>query len=352
MGMRLPLVLVLVLVIVLLASGCVKRSETAPLGPSRSIGVAFESSPRDAFGDEVYSALESETRARGGRISALGDSAEPRRPSSGLDLVLVSSRLEGRDDEQVLEVLAAGGRDLVIAAGPRFVPAVERVASKYPGQRFAVLGAKADGRTVSPNVSYIRFDDSQAVFLAGAAAALMAEDGPKDKIGFMGAAGSREGAALEAAFRAGAATVAPERRKAAGILARYCDPVRESEIAQAARAELAKKGASIAFEAGFGPEPRLVRGSELLATTRRRGGAAASILLEELFSRGSLAPGYRKMGLAEGAVDIKIDALGAKERGRLEAALSPLRDRLASGELEVPQDDAALAGYIAALPAR
>jgi hypothetical protein len=353
MGRRLSLILVLFFI----ATACARRGEAPGLGPSRAVGVAFESSPRDAFGEGVYEALESETRARGGRLvdsaDAPGSPESPRR-RAGLESLLISSRIPGRDEDQILEVLAGGGRDLVIAAGPRFSQAVERVAPRHPGQRFAALGAKADERLVSPNVLYIRFADPEAAFLAGAVAALMVEDGNKSKIGFMGSVESRESDALEAAFRAGAATARSDRRKAATVLSRYCGRALEpdGESVKATRAFLAKQGAAISLECGFGCDSRLLRGSELLARTTRKGDAAASLLLEELFSMGSLAPGYRSLGLAEGAVGIAIEVEEAKERGRLEAAIASMRENIVSGALKVPESDAELADYLALLPAR
>jgi basic membrane lipoprotein Med (substrate-binding protein (PBP1-ABC) superfamily) len=364
MGMRLSFAL---LIILLVAAGCARRDEEAPAPAGRRVSVVFESSPRDAFAQDVFAALEALARKRGGRIldedfgsaGAASESAAsgglPKRAPVGLELRCLCSKLEGRDDAQILGVLADDGPDLVLAVGPRFAASAEALASRYPKVRFAVLGAEADDRTISTNVIYLHFDDAAAAFLAGAAGAFAAFGrgaGTKAKLGFLGALDSREANRLELAFRAGAATALPALSRPGSVIAAYCGRslMPEPKAVDAWRARLAAKGAEVALETGFSPEARLLRGGELLASTARSGGAAAAAIVEELFEKGSLASGSRVLGLADGAVGLAIRVEGAQEKERLEAAIAPLRERLASGSIRPPRDEGELNEYYSSLP--
>ena len=330
---------------------------------------------RGALGEAVRSGLEREVRERGGRIVE----AEPSIGSAGtgvpagapgLEARVLSSRLEGRDDEQLLRFLAAEGRDLVIATGARFAPALARVARDYPRVRFALIGAPRGFRDGSANAAYIAFDDAQGAFLAGALAARMASGAPRPKLGFVGGADDQAGRSYLAGFSAGAAYVLPAFRKPGALLAQFCGRFEgayfDPRTAEAIASSHYNKGAAIVFHAagaagqgvyaaarkaglpamgsdGDGP------GGVVAAATVERGDAALAGLVEELFASGGVKAGSRLLGLKEGGVACVLDLSVKDGPAAFAAGLDALRERVASGEIRVPFDDASEAEFLKSL---
>jgi basic membrane protein A and related proteins len=320
-------------------------------------------------------------RTRGGRIveevsynDASSIDASIPGPSSGglaLDVRVLSSRLEGRDDEQILRFLAAEGRDLVIAVGARFVPALARVARDYPRVRFALIGAPRGYRDSSANAAYLAFDDAQGAFLAGALAARMASSSaPKPKLGFVGGADDQAGRSYLAGFSAGAAFAFPAFRRQGALLAQFCGRVEGAYSDPAAAETIAasqfKKGAAIVFHAAGasgqgvysaarkaglaamgsgGDRP----GGIVAAATVERGDRALALLVEELFASGGVKAGFRLLGLKEDVVACVLD-MGAKDGpAAFAASLDALRERIVSGEIRVPFDEASGAEFLKSL---
>jgi basic membrane protein A len=340
----------------------------AEAGPSRSVGVAFLGAGprRGALGDSLRAGLELALRDRGGRIVEDGPAASS--GAAGLDLHCLSSKLEGRDDEQILRVLAGEGRDLVIAAGARFAPALARVARDFPKVRFALVGAPRLSREVPENAAYLSFDDSEAAFLAGALAARMSGGASKAKLGFVGGADDPGSRAYQAGFQAGAAYALPAFRRQGALLAQFCGSFEGgySDPAEAIAAAQFKKGAVIVFHAagaagqgvyaaarkagaramGSGGD---AAGGVVAAAAVERGEAASALLLDELFASGTVKSGFRLLGLKEGAVALSLDP-GAKDGPAAFAAeIEALRARVASGEIRVPFDEASEAEFLKSL---
>jgi basic membrane protein A and related proteins len=363
MGLKAAILLILA---VAAAAGCARGGGgEAATGPSRRVGAVFEGEPRGPLGEGVYAALERAVRERGGRIATEAGTS-PRVPA-GLDLRCLSSKLEGRDDEQLLRVLADDGRDLVIASGSRFAPALSRVAREFPRVRFALIGAPRGSGDGSPNIAYLSFADEEGAFLVGALAALMATGRPGARLGFVGGADAPPAHAYQAGFQAGAAYAVPSFRRPGALLAQYCGrhegAYSDPAVAEAIAASQYKKGAALVFHAagasgqgvyaaarrfgalamGSGGD---VPGGTIAATAVERGGAAAALLVDELFSTGSLRSGPRLLGVKEGAVGCELDA-GSKDGPSAYAPrLEELRALIAAGGIAVPSDDESAARFI------
>ncbi len=66
-----------------------------------------------------------------------------------------------------------GFYDMIVAVGNDLTPALAAVASKYPDQKFAMIG----GAINAPNVASATFETQEAAFLAGVLAAIVADSG-------------------------------------------------------------------------------------------------------------------------------------------------------------------------------
>ena len=346
------------------------RTSVAPADtrPRRSLGAAFESSRRDAFAASVYSGLERVVRERGGRIEDEGTESSAK--VTGIDLHCISSKAEGRDDEQILRALAAEGHDLVIATGGRFVPIVAGVARDFPRVRFALIGVPPGFRDATPNAVYIAFDTAEGAFLCGALAAKMTARVPNAKLGFVGGTDALEGHAYQAGFQAGAAYASPLFRKASAFLIKYCGRVEGAPFDQAAAESLAsshyKNGAALVFQAagsaGRGVyaaarkagKPAMgslgeVPGDEVAAVVVSRGDEAVSLIVDELFASGTVKAGTRLLGVKEGAVGCVLDESAKDGPAAFASSIDALRALIASGDISVPSDDASAAAFIKSL---
>lgn len=389
MGPRRPFLLLAVAAAAILAtSGCAKASRGSGAGgPSRRVGVALELSGtvRRPLSELAFSELERQVAQRGGRLvdGREGETASGRVP--GLDARCLYTKLAGRDGAQILRSLAEEGRDLVVAVGPSFSSSLSEVARDFPRVRFAIIGAGLGGMPAAPNASSYSFDGAQGSFLLGALAGYMVsgEDRPgvaKPKLGFIGGADTPAVHACQAGFQAGAAYAAPALRRPGSLLALYCGRYAaafdDPEVARAIALSQLKKGARVlflaagasgrgaaqaAFEAGAlamdYSEDTL--SEETLSEDKATGSVSAAIaprsdvamasLIGELFASGTVSAGAKALSAKDGALDVAV--AGAKRE--VLAAYLPLveqaRERIASGEIEVPGDDASAAEFISAL---
>jgi basic membrane lipoprotein Med (substrate-binding protein (PBP1-ABC) superfamily)/DNA-binding SARP family transcriptional activator len=240
----------------------------------------------------------------------------------------------------------------------------EAVARDYPDVRYVILDCWGD----LPNVTYIPFLREEGSFLVGAAAALKSETGT---IGFVGGLDAELIWPFHAGYEAGARAVRPDIQVLADYLTEPPDLSGfESPTLAAERTEkLYRKGADVVFhaagEAGMGVfnaaqvmsqelgrhlwaigvdtdqyrsitslpdvDPAALQ-PHILTSMVERYDRAISVALAD-YANGTLAPGVRELGLANGGVDISYSGGFIDDiRPRIEA----LRARIIAGEIKVP----------------
>jgi basic membrane protein A len=126
---------------------------------------------------------------------------------------LLETNQTGSNRDENVTNLADGGYDYIFGIGFSFSPGVDKIAARYPKQKFAIVdGFSKD----APNVENLNFKANEGSFLVGAAAALKSQTGT---IGFLG---GQQGTGLienfQAGYEAGAKTVNPNIK----ILVEYC----------------------------------------------------------------------------------------------------------------------------------
>ena len=85
------------------------------------------------------------------------------------------------EDEAYLDFYAEEGCDLVVAVGYLMETALEKVAARRPGTRFALIDATVD----APNVASLLFREQEGSFLVGALAGLRTGSGTVAVLGGM-----------------------------------------------------------------------------------------------------------------------------------------------------------------------
>jgi DNA-binding SARP family transcriptional activator/basic membrane lipoprotein Med (substrate-binding protein (PBP1-ABC) superfamily) len=297
-----------------------------------------------------------------------GDSGVDDSVSAGFDAAVASDGLEAQvvvEDESRLEDrlrrLASQGVDLLVVGYPWGNPEVERAARDNPGTRFLTI----DYHGELPNVSMPLFARQEGAFLVGAAAALQSRSGTVGVV----ACDSDHGWPYAAGFAAGAQAADP----AARVLVSYlrCNEVVGIVLGstEGLVRDIYRQGADVVFYAGTGSplgafetayaeseaQDRQLWAVGLdtdwyvvLPLVRQAGAAswrphvltslvtrydlAVGSMLDE-YAAGSLAPGWRRFGLAEGAFDL-ADSGGFIDASL--ATLSTLRERVIAGSIEVP----------------
>ncbi len=332
-----------------------------------TIGAAFAPGGSGGIGDSAYRGLRQLAEEREGAIRG-GDLEAAFGPAFMIECLW--SRIGSEDYEQLLRYLAGKGKGLILCAEGGYLSAAARVASDYPETAFVVLDAP--GREGAgggmPNLTTASFACEEGAFLAGAFAARSAALKGGFRIGFVGGMESPELRACLESYRAGAAYTGSAFRSSSSVLGRFCgraesgfsDPAAAKSIA----ASMYASGASIVFhlagESGRGVfeaaadalslaigsdydqgayyrSSRSARdralSSAIAGSMVKRGDLAARLFVREYLASGALPGGDRRLGVAQGCVDIVAGPLAAKG---LSDELSAIRADLASGRIALP----------------
>jgi basic membrane lipoprotein Med (substrate-binding protein (PBP1-ABC) superfamily)/DNA-binding SARP family transcriptional activator len=263
--------------------------------------------------------------------------------------------------EEELRGVSEEGVDLIIGLS---LCLNERVAKDYPDVRYVMLDCWGD----LPNVTYVPFLSHEGSFLVGAAAALKSQTGV---IGFVGGIDISLIWPFQAGFEAGGRAVRPDIQVLADYLTEPPDfSGFESRTLAAEGAEnLYRKGADVVYhaagEAGVGvfnaagslshqlgrhlwaigvdtDQYRSITSlpdvdaaalqPHILTSMVKRFDRAVSLVLAD-YSRGTLSPGVRELGLANGGIEISYSGGFIEDiRPRIEA----LRARIIAGKIDVP----------------
>jgi basic membrane protein A len=138
-------------------------------------------------------------------------------------------------EEQFNNVAKDGSYDLVFVMGWELVDALQKTAAAYPNTHFVFIDGVLDSKTIT----YANFAQNQGSFVAGAFAALLAEDGSKvpgfgdgKAIGFVGGRDIPVIRDFLAGYQQGAKVAAPDVRVDAVFAGTFDDPAKGSELTQ------------------------------------------------------------------------------------------------------------------------
>jgi basic membrane protein A and related proteins len=264
----------------------------------------------------------------------------------------------GEDREELLRTLAEDGYDMVIGVGFAFAEAMEGVAADFPDTSFAIVD---DASFEAPNVTSLVFAEEEGSYLVGAAAALTSESG---QLGFIGGVEIDLIKKFEAGFVAGAEEVDADVSVDVRYISQppdfagFNDPARALELARGQIAD----GADVIYHAAggsggglFSAAQEAVDGGDtvwaigvdsdqyLTAETEVRDVILTSMLKRvdvavfqaiEAFVNGELESGVRVFDLSNEGVGYSTSGDFLPED--VQSQLDELRDRIASGDIEVP----------------
>jgi basic membrane protein A len=262
--------------------------------------------------------------------------------------------IEAMDDsayETSLRAFASAQKDygLIIAIGVSQAEAIEKIAKKFPNKHFAIIDAHVD----EPNVRSLLFNEHEASFLVGAAAAMASKTG---KIGFIGGMDIPLIRRFERGYVAGARQINPHIKSIThyiGVTSEaWNNPAKAKELAldeyvEGADVIFSAAGASTAglfdaaeeqkkFAIGVDSNQDWVKPGLVLTSMLKRVDQAVYETIHDTV-QGKFTGGVDYFGLKNHGVDYSVDQynetiLTPEMRKHLEA----LRADIISGKIKVP----------------
>jgi basic membrane protein A and related proteins len=310
-------------------------------GKTITIGVVFDSGGR---GDRSFndSAWEGVSRAQA---------------DFGIRERHVESKTE-KDYVANLEAMAEQGLDLVIAVGINMTSALKEVAPRHPNVKFAII----DGDVTADNVRALKFKEEEGSFLAGYLAGLTTETG---KIGFVGGQEIPLIRKFQVGYEAGARMANPNVQV---LPAKYTGDWNNVDVAKTAANVLYSQGADIVYHAagraGLGviraaqeqnkyaigvdsDQDHLAEGNVLTSMVKRVDVAVHQTIkdvIEGNFTAGEKVYDLQADGVGLSEMRFTREKIGEERLGRL----NQVRERIASGDLQIPARQEDLQPFLAA----
>jgi basic membrane protein A len=272
-----------------------------------------------------------------------------------------------------LQLLVDQGAQLTVGNGYMLANAVRDAAQENPKARFLLIDSQvldAQGKVLKlPNVRTVLFKEHEGSFLVGALAGLVTKTG---KVGFVGGIEVPLIQRFEVGYRAGVKTTNPQA--AQSLMAVYTGSFNNMAAGKQVAQDLLAKGADVLFHAagadGIGviqavKEARAAGKSVYaIGVDSDQSHVAPDAILTSMMKHTDLAIYQATKDLVEGTFSAGEQVLGLKENGvglaevrvdfpgKAEALqkVEALRQRIVSGELQVPAVPADLASFQAATP--
>lgn len=252
------------------------------------------------------------------------------------------------------EMAASEDYDLIITVGFEQVDALQKVAAKYPDQKFAIIDAEID----LPNVVSYLSKEEEASFLIGALSAYAKNEGASDKfndgktIGFIGGVDSPQIRKFAAGYIAGAKYVDEEYEILIDYVGSFNDPSTTKVIANTFN----DKGADLIYHVAGASGMGLFQAAEegdfvaigvnfnqnslapdhIMASMLKKVDEAAYKVIQSVID-GTFEGGKIHLGLAEGGVDYTVEDSNIQVSEEIIQKVDELKDKVISGEIDVPE---------------
>lgn len=259
-----------------------------------------------------------------------------------------------------LESLTESGNELVIGNGFKLADDILEASRRYPEQSYAILDYSY-GDNTPDNVVGVVFKSEQSAFLVGYIAGLMTDS---NQVGFVGGIEDHVIHQFEYGYRAGVDQANKESGKSVEVKSEYVGSFHNTARGKAIAQDMYKSGVDIVFHAAGGAGHGVIEAgvetdnyvigvdrdqnhiapNHVITSAIKRVDMAAYNLVEDL-SKGRFEGGTTKVyGIADGAVDI-ADSTEKHVPSYILNRVGYLKDKMRSGELEVPYDSESYGEY-------
>ena len=282
----------------------------------------------------------------------------------GVETSEASANEDGTNREELLDLQASEGADLVIGVGFLFAEPMANVAAEYPDTSFAIVDSVVD----APNVAGLVFSEEQGSFLVGAAAALKTQS---KIVGYIGGVNIPLIHAFEAGFLAGVQAVDPSIEVISQYVteppdfAGFNDPAAGRVIAQS----MFEQGADVVYHAAGGTGGGLFQAAKDYSEANDTHVWAIGVdsdqyltapdfqdyILTSMLKRVDVAVFNTIQAVQAGTFsagpqvfDLSVDGVGYSTSGGhiddITAELDAFKDKIVSGEIVVSRDPADYTG--------
>jgi basic membrane protein A and related proteins len=277
-----------------------------------------------------------------------------------LDLKEVEPNPDGSNRKELLDGLASDGYGLVFGVGFLFSEDIAKSAKENTDVTYAVIDGFDPLCTQNKNLLCIGFKEQEGSFLVGAAAAL------KTKSNIVGFVGGQQGDLIrkfQAGYQAGVAYIAKQKGKSIKVLVDYAGTTGQAFRDPAKGKELALKqigqGADVIYHASG------LTGTGVIAAAASKRKYAIGVdsdqsltanpteqkwILTSMIKRvdnavlqtigkyedGTLKGGVQTFGLKEGGIDYAKNQYNKDLLGDIPTTLDELKQKIISGEIQVP----------------
>ena len=355
------------------------ESETGSAeGPEYKIGIVFDIGGKgdQSFNDSAYAGLVHIAEEYRGYIKDDPDNVDHGRK---IELKYLEPKPGGQDRELLLRVLAEDGYDLVIGVGFLFTDALGKVAADFPDVHFGLIDGDIPDLHMDSNITCLSFAEHEGSFLVGAVAGLMNKGG---KVGFIGGMDIPLIHKFHGGFFAGAMYVNPELRKSGNLMGQYIgkDPgaFNDPKTAESIAVNMYNQDATIVYHAAGGSGDGLFKAAKdldklaigvdsdqgliyaskdsaeekqiaehILTSMLKRVDNAVYLTAKERIDMGKNTGGYREFGLDDDGVGYAVNDYNRNTLAGLKDRIDGIRQKIISGELTAPDDDAKVADWAA-----
>lgn len=265
------------------------------------------------------------------------------------DLGIEVTYLESKNDADYktnMETLVDEDCDLIVSVGYMLAEATEAAAKAYPDQKFAIIDSTID----LPNVASLMFEQAQASYLVGVAAAKMTKT---DNVGVV--IGMSTGPMNE--FGYGYLAGVKDTKDSVKVQQYNANNFADPSLGKTATVDMKTKGADIVYHAAGGTGNGVIeackeQGIYAIGVDKDQSSLAPDTVITSAMKRvdiaaydvaksvldGTYKAGIHVYGLKDGGVDIAPtqDLLSEEAKMAIEAAKIDIID----GKIEVPKDQA------------
>jgi basic membrane protein A len=319
---------------------------------AKQVGLVYDIGGRgdQSFNDSAGAGIDAAKQEKGDQVS----------------IKEIEPNADGSNRKELLDSLADEGYGLIFGVGFLFSEDIAKSATESPDTTFAVIDGFAPAcEQPDSNLLCIGFKEHEGSFLVGAAAAL------KTKSNTVGFVGGLEGDLIrkfQAGYEAGVKHIADQEGKNIKVLVDYAGNTPEAFRDPATGRELALKqigqGADVIYHASGGTGAGVIAAAaskqiyaigvdsdqSLTASETERKWILTSMLKRvdnavkqtiDAYVAGTLKGGIQTFGLKEGGIDYAKNQYNTDLLGDITTTLDDLKQKIANGEITVPDKPAA-----------
>jgi basic membrane protein A and related proteins len=318
---------------------------------AKKVGLVFDSAGRGdkSFNDSAAAGLDAAKQKLGGQIETKD----------------LTPNKEGSNRKEILDSLAGDGYGLILGIGFAFAPDIVKSANENTDVQFAGVDVFDPLCTQGKNLTCLLFKEHEGSFLVGAAAAL------KTKTNTVGFVGGQEVSLIkkfQAGYQAGVEYINKNEGKnvkvlvdyAGTTLAAFSDPAKGKELAL----KQIGQGADVLYHAAGGTGAGVIAEAAakkkyaigvdsdqsltaspaerkwILTSMLKRVDVAVQTTIEKYVAGQLTAGSIQSFGVKEGGIDYAQNQYNKELLGDLPTKLDEIKQKIADGEIKVPDKPA------------